>query len=104
MLLAGGLDRGEDQRRLLAAMKPHVKALVVFGQTADKVAAVGEALGIEVVHDEDAPHAVEPAFELSGPGEIILLSPAAASWDQFRNFETRGDWFVAAVKAHSEGK
>ena len=104
VLLAGGLDRGDDQMRLLAAMKPHVKALVVFGQTADKVAAVGEALGIEVVHAEDAPHAVEPAFELSEPGDIILLSPAAASWDQFPNFETRGDLFVAAVKAHSEGK
>ena len=101
VLLAGGLDRGDDQMRLLQAMKAHVKALIVFGQTADKVAAVGEALAIPVVHATDAPAAVAPAFELSEPGDIVLLSPAAASWDQFPNFETRGDLFVAAVQAHA---
>ena len=84
--------------RLLTAMKQHVKGLIVFGETADKLAEVGKTIGIPVVHAKDAPSAVEPAFELSEAGEVILLSPAAASWDQFPDFETRGNLFVEAVK------
>lgn len=102
VLLGGGLDRGDDQMRLLPAMKDKVKALVVFGQTADKLAAVGHALSIPVVQAADAPHGVGPAFELSEPGDTILLSPAAASWDQFPSFEVRGDQFVDAVKAYAQ--
>ena len=98
VLLAGGLDRGDDQMRLLTAMKQHVKGLIVFGETADKLAEVGKTIGIPVVHAKDAPSAVKPAFELSEAGEVILLSPAAASWDQFPDFETRGNLFVEAVK------
>lgn len=98
ILLAGGLDRGDDQMRLLPAMKQHVKGLIVFGETAEKLAAVGKKIGIPVFNAKDAPSAVKPAFELSKAGEIILLSPAAASWDQFPNFETRGNLFVDAVK------
>lgn len=98
VLLAGGLDRGDDQMRLLTAIKQHVKGLIVFGETADKLAEVGKTIGIPVVHAKDAPSAVEPAFELSDAGEVILLSPAAASWDQFPDFETRGNLFVDAVK------
>ena len=98
ILLAGGLDRGDDQMRLLSAMKQHVKGLIVFGETAEKLAAVGKKIGIPVLYAKDAPSAVKPAFELSEAGEVILLSPAAASWDQFPNFETRGNLFVDAVK------
>jgi len=100
VLLGGGLDRGDDQMRLLPAMQDKVKALVVFGQTADKLATVGQALGIPVVYAQDAPHAVAPAFDLSEPGDTILLSPAAASWDQFPSFEVRGEQFVDAVKTY----
>ncbi|MGK4144614.1 UDP-N-acetylmuramoyl-L-alanine--D-glutamate ligase [Weissella paramesenteroides] len=98
ILLAGGLDRGDDQMRLLSAMKQHVKGLIVFGETAEKLAAVGKKIGIPVLYAKDAPSAVKPAFELSEAGEVILLSPAAASWDQFPDFETRGNLFVDAVK------
>lgn len=106
VLLAGGLDRGDDQMRLLPALKKHVKSLIVFGETADKLAQVGNQLNIPVTYAEDAPHAVEPAFLQSEPDDVILLSPAAASWDQFPNFETRGNLFVDAVKkvAHSQEK
>lgn len=106
VLLAGGLDRGDDQMRLLPALKKHVKSLIVFGETADKLAQVGKQLNIPVTYAEDAPRAVKPAFLQSEPDDIILLSPAAASWDQFPNFETRGNLFVDAVKkvAHSQEK
>lgn len=104
VLLAGGLDRGDDQMRLLSAMREHVKTLIVFGQTADKLAQVGKQLNIPVIYAQDAPHAVQPAFLQSKPGEVILLSPAAASWDQFPDFETRGNLFVTAVKKAAQSQ
>ncbi|TYC50130.1 UDP-N-acetylmuramoyl-L-alanine--D-glutamate ligase [Weissella muntiaci] len=98
VLLAGGLDRGDDQGRLLAAIKKHVKALIVFGQTGPKLATVGKAAGIQVIEVDNVEAAVKPAFELAQPDEVILLSPAAASWDQYPNFETRGALFMEAVR------
>lgn len=106
VLLAGGLDRGDDLMRLLPSIKAHVKAMIVFGETGPKMRAVGEAVGIPVEDAGDAPSAVPAAFAMSQPGDVILLSPAAASWDQFANFEIRGTAFMDAVKeyatAHSE--
>ncbi len=98
VLLAGGLDRGDDQGRLLAAIKKHVKALIVFGQTGQKLATVGKAAGIQVIEVDNVEAAVKPAFELAQTDEVILLSPAAASWDQYPNFETRGTLFMEAVR------
>lgn len=98
VLLAGGLDRGDDQGRLLAAIKKHVKALIVFGQTGRKLATVGKAAGIQVIEVDNVEAAVKPAFELAQTDEVILLSPAAASWDQYPNFETRGTLFMEAVR------
>lgn len=98
VLLAGGLDRGDDQGRLLAAIKKHVKALIVFGQTGPKLATVGKTAGIQVIEVDNVEAAVKPAFELAQTDEVILLSPAAASWDQYPNFETRGTLFMEAVR------
>lgn len=97
VLMAGGLDRGDDQMRLLQSIKKHVRAMVVFGQTGNALATVADAAGIPVVHAVDAPSGVPDAFSLSEEGDVILLSPAAASWDQFPNFEIRGEKFMAAV-------
>ncbi|MDR3190445.1 MAG: UDP-N-acetylmuramoyl-L-alanine--D-glutamate ligase [Lactobacillaceae bacterium] len=97
VLLAGGLDRGDDQMRLAPEVQQHVRAVVTFGQTGPKVAEVANSLGLKTVAVPDATQAFGPAMELSEPGDIILLSPAAASWDQFPDFETRGDLFVQAV-------
>lgn len=97
ILLAGGLDRGNNFDELIPELKK-VKALIVFGETAAKLADAGEKAGIKhikVVHNVEA--AVPAAFELSNQGEVILLSPACASWDQYRNFEVRGDAFIDAV-------
>lgn len=98
VLLAGGLDRGLSFENLLPSMKQHVSALVVFGQTADQLADLGHRAGVkQIEYSKDAATAVPQAFALSQPGDVILLSPACASWDQWPTFEARGDKFIEAV-------
>lgn len=100
VLLAGGLDRGDDLHRLKAAMQGKVKQMIVFGQTADQLVDVAQKNNIPVIKTEDVTTAVPLAFETSEAGDVILLSPAAASWDQYPNFETRGDLFINAVNQY----
>ncbi|WP_267202087.1 UDP-N-acetylmuramoyl-L-alanine--D-glutamate ligase [Limosilactobacillus kribbianus] len=99
ILLAGGLDRGYTFERLVPYFKKHVKAIVVFGQCKDKMKDAAEQAGIPtIIESENAVTAVPEAWKVSEPGDVILLSPANASWDQFPNFEVRGDKFIEAVE------
>lgn len=99
ILLAGGLDRGYTFERLEDDFKKHVKAIIVFGQSKDKMKAAAQAAGVPVIKEsENCVTAVPLAWQLSQPGDVILLSPANASWDQFPNFEVRGDKFIEAVE------
>lgn len=108
ILLAGGLDRGYTFERLIPYLKDHVKAMIVFGESKDKMRDAGEQAGVPTIIDsQDAVAAVPAAWKLSAPGDVILLSPANASWDQFPSFEVRGDKFIAAVEqltGQKEGK
>lgn len=97
ILLAGGLDRGDDFSTLIPYFS-HVKALVVFGQTAEKLREAGENAGIETIKvTKNIQEATKKAYKLSKAGDVILLSPACASWDQYRSFEERGDMFVQTL-------
>ncbi len=97
ILLAGGLDRGNEFDELKPYLK-HVKALVTFGQTAEKLSRIAKEAGIKSIEFVDnVEHAVPVAYKLSEPNDVILLSPACASWDQYKTFEVRGDIFVEAV-------
>ncbi|MDL4841265.1 UDP-N-acetylmuramoyl-L-alanine--D-glutamate ligase [Aquibacillus rhizosphaerae] len=97
ILLAGGLDRGNDFDELLPYLK-NVKAMVVFGETALKLRDIAYKSGIEKVELVDnVKHAAQKAYQLSNKNDVILLSPACASWDQYRTFEERGDMFINAV-------
>ena len=97
VLLAGGLDRGHSFEELRPFMS-NVHAVVVSGQTADRFAEFASSCGVKtIVHAENIQDAVPKAAELSDPGDIILLSPACASWDQYPSFETRGDLFIEAA-------
>ncbi len=99
VLLAGGLDRGLSFDPLIPALKKHVRALIVFGQTAKQLAAAGKKAGItSISYEQDAAKAVPKAFTLSKPGDVILLSPACASWDQWPTFEVRGDKYIESVE------
>jgi len=97
ILLAGGLDRGNGFDELAPSLDG-VKALITFGQTAEKIAKVGKKAGIKtIVHVDNVEKAVPEAFNFSDAGDVILLSPACASWDQYKTFEVRGDMFIEAV-------
>lgn len=98
VLLAGGLDRGNGFDELIPIFKRHVKAVVTFGETAEKIAETAKHAGVEktkIVETMD--EAVKTAYQFSSKGDVILLSPACASWDQYKTFEERGDMFVSSV-------
>ncbi|CAG9619804.1 UDP-N-acetylmuramoyl-L-alanine--D-glutamate ligase [Sutcliffiella rhizosphaerae] len=97
ILLAGGLDRGNDFDELIPYLK-NVKSLITFGETALKLINTAEAAGIKhIKHVDNVEKAVPVAYEMSESGDVILLSPACASWDQYKTFEQRGDIFINAV-------
>jgi UDP-N-acetylmuramoylalanine--D-glutamate ligase len=97
VLLAGGLDRGNSFDELIPSLK-NVKTLITFGQTAEKLEEAGRQAGIKAIKRVDnVEKAVPEAFKLSEKGDVILLSPANASWDQYKTFEQRGDIFIEAV-------
>ncbi|GEN30343.1 UDP-N-acetylmuramoylalanine--D-glutamate ligase [Cerasibacillus quisquiliarum] len=97
ILLAGGLDRGNDFFDLIPYLKA-VKALVLFGETKEKIAHIGKKAGIKNIQfAKNVEDATEIAYNISDVGDVILLSPACASWDQYKTFEQRGDMFIQAV-------
>ncbi|GHP15000.1 UDP-N-acetylmuramoylalanine--D-glutamate ligase [Lentilactobacillus fungorum] len=99
VLIAGGLDRGYTFDKMIPQFKQHVKAAVLFGQTADLLADSLQKAGIEHIQKvASLDEAVPAAYADSADGDIILLSPANASWDQFKNFEVRGDEFIKDVE------
>ncbi|GGM20590.1 UDP-N-acetylmuramoylalanine--D-glutamate ligase [Paraliobacillus quinghaiensis] len=97
ILLAGGLDRGNDFEELIPHLT-NVKAMILFGETADKLEKAGLAANVStILFVETMKEAVDQAYEISNEKDVILLSPACASWDQYRTFEERGDMFTEAV-------
>lgn len=99
ILLAGGLDRGYTFEKLEPDFKKHLNGIVLFGETAQLLKDSAQKAGvpqIKVVDNLD--EAVPAAYEMSKPGEIVLLSPANASWDQFPSFEIRGDQYIKDVE------
>ncbi|QGH34425.1 UDP-N-acetylmuramoyl-L-alanine--D-glutamate ligase [Gracilibacillus salitolerans] len=97
ILLAGGLDRGNEFDDLLPYLA-NVKALVLFGETSPKLRKIGEASGIEDIEMVDTmTEAVQTAYQLSNKDDVVLLSPACASWDQYKTFEERGNMFMESV-------
>ncbi|MGX7134267.1 UDP-N-acetylmuramoyl-L-alanine--D-glutamate ligase [Enterococcus thailandicus] len=97
ILLAGGLDRGNSFEELVPSLQ-NVKALIAFGETKHKLVEAGQKAGIQVIEITDNVETAVPlALALSDEEDVILLSPANASWDQYPNFEIRGTRFMEAV-------
>ncbi|MCC5802679.1 UDP-N-acetylmuramoyl-L-alanine--D-glutamate ligase [Rossellomorea vietnamensis] len=97
ILLAGGLDRGNEFDDMIPFLG-NVKTLITFGETSEKFVKTGEKAGIQtIIPVDNVEKAVPVAYEHAREGDIVLLSPACASWDQYRTFEQRGDMFIEAV-------
>jgi UDP-N-acetylmuramoylalanine--D-glutamate ligase len=96
ILLAGGVDKGGDYRPLADAIQGKVRRLVLFGAAKGIIAgAVGDLTETTIVDDMAA--AVRDAAAHARPGDVVLLSPACSSFDQFRNYAERGRIFKDLV-------
>ena len=92
ILLLGGLDRGQSFLDLKDYMN-NVKYVVAYGENKDKIEKDMISLGIKCILLNTLEEATDKAYNISNKGDVILLSPASASWDQFKNFEERGTKF-----------
>ena len=97
ILIAGGLDRGNEFDELVPDLKG-LKKMVILGQSAARVKRAADLAGVSYLDATDVRDAAHKAYSQSEPGDIVLLSPANASWDMYSNFEVRGDEFLAAFE------
>ncbi|MCK5727842.1 MAG: UDP-N-acetylmuramoyl-L-alanine--D-glutamate ligase [Methylococcales bacterium] len=98
ILLAGGDAKGANMTELKTSVQQHVKALIVMGKDAPLLEATLEEI-VTVYHVETMIDAVEKANQIAMAKDTVLLSPACASLDQYKNYQHRGDAFIAAVRA-----
>jgi len=102
-LILGGKDKGDDFGRLAPLAAKKTRTILAIGKAAPAVAkALAAVPGVDVVLAGTLERAVEEAARRAGAGDAVLLSPACASFDQFRNFEHRGDVFEDLVRALPE--
>jgi UDP-N-acetylmuramoylalanine--D-glutamate ligase len=97
VLIAGGQGKGGDFAALADSVHEQLRAVVLIGEDAPLIrAAFGDRAAVRMAVDMQ--DAVKQAAALASPGETVLLAPACASFDQFENFQQRGDSFTVAVK------
>jgi UDP-N-acetylmuramoylalanine--D-glutamate ligase len=98
ILIAGGKPKGSDFTRLAGRIRSRVKALILMGQAAPQIEQAVRAAGYTAIWNEASLEGcVRTAARLAAPGDLVLLSPACASWDMFRDYEERGDLFKKLV-------
>jgi UDP-N-acetylmuramoylalanine--D-glutamate ligase len=95
--LAGGLDRGTTFSSLVPMIKKNVKQIIAFGETKDLFQKLAKEAGVSCLLVKDLNEAVYKAKNDAIPGDVVLLSPACASWDMYTSFEERGSIFKQAV-------
>ncbi|MGZ5079519.1 MAG: UDP-N-acetylmuramoyl-L-alanine--D-glutamate ligase [Usitatibacter sp.] len=98
VLIAGGQGKGQDFAPLAAAAKGRARSVVLLGQDAPAIAAALDGTGVPIVRVETMDQAVEAAFFGARPGDAVLLSPACASLDMFRDYRHRGEVFAQAAR------
>ncbi len=99
VLIAGGEGKGQDFSPLGPVAASHARAVVLIGRDAEKISAALQGCGVAVVRAHDMADAVRLSAALAQPGDAVLLSPACASFDMFRNYAHRAEVFVGAVHA-----
>ena len=97
-LILGGYIKGEDFGPFAADLPVNVRSIHLIGAATDLLADALDAAGRTYARDGDLAHAIAHATADAQPGDVVLLSPATSSFDQFRNFEDRGDTFRRLVE------
>ena len=97
VLIAGGEGKGQDFAPLKSVVARHARAVVLIGRDAPLIATALEGCGAPVRHAQGMNDAVQQAAQLAQAGDAVLLSPACASFDMFRNYTHRAEMFVEAV-------
>ncbi len=98
VLILGGVDKGNDYTMLTDLVKQKVKAIVCLGKDNERIHSAFEDDVDIIVNTYSAQEAAQVAYHLATKGDTVLLSPACASFDLFKNYEDRGNQFKAAVK------
>jgi UDP-N-acetylmuramoylalanine--D-glutamate ligase len=99
VLIAGGDGKGQDFSPLLPALQANGRAVVLIGRDAPLIEAAILSSDLPIYHARDLPEAVTIAKKVAKAGDAVLLSPACASFDMFKNYVHRAEVFAAAVKA-----
>ena len=97
ILIAGGLDRGNEFDEMVPDIQG-VKKMVILGESEARVKRAADKAGVSYMDAADVKDATQKAFAEAQAGDIVLLSPANASWDMYPNFEVRGDEFIATFE------
>ena len=95
-LILGGKDKGSDYSVLNDLLRQRVKRVYTIGAAAAKIES--QIKNVEVVHAETLENALRKANAVAKPGDVVLLAPACASFDQFKNYEQRGQVFKEIVR------
>lgn len=95
--IVGGQDKGNDYEPLMRFVRDKVKAIVCMGLDNSKIIKAFAEYGKPIVETKSAGDAVKTSEKLASPGDVVLLSPACASFDLFKNYEDRGNQFKEAV-------
>ena len=97
ILIAGGEGKGQDFSPLSQALARHAKTVILIGRDALAIKAAIESSGISIRDAETLERAVEAAAEIAESGDLVLLSPACASFDMFKDYAHRAQVFIDAV-------
>jgi UDP-N-acetylmuramoylalanine--D-glutamate ligase len=96
--ILGGIDKGNDYGELFDVAKSKVKSIVCLGVDNTKIVEAFTGIIPQIVETQSMEHAVKSAYFLAEPGDVVLLSPACASFDLFNNYEDRGAQFKQEVR------
>jgi UDP-N-acetylmuramoylalanine--D-glutamate ligase len=98
VVILGGDGKGQDFSPLAPAVKEHARAIVLIGRDARKIAEVLQDCDVPMLHASDMNDAVAKSAELAQAGDAVLMSPACASFDMYRNYVHRAEVFISAVR------
>jgi UDP-N-acetylmuramoylalanine--D-glutamate ligase len=98
ILILGGVDKGNDYTLIEDLVKEKVKAIVCMGIDNTRIHSAFKNIVKKIIDTQNAKGAVRAAFRLAAKGDAVLLSPACASFDLFKNYADRGNQFKEAVK------